>query len=412
MRRWVARISIFMVGIIFLIPHFTFASISGLTIHSFQTAGESAYDEFVSIKNDSATSIDITNYSISRKTKSATSWNTLYKFIGVTIAPHQEIVVSHAKYTGVHDYLYSTSSYSLTSDNSIAIIAPDKSIVDLVGYGEAGSFEGALLPNPAAGEVYIRNNETNNNLTDFASSVQAISLDVNSDKLVISELLPNPSEGEEWVELFNPTNLRVNLGGLKLCDAIGSVHCYYFPNTEVLGPFEYKIYSQSTTKITLNNTGDWAELRDGIDNVIADTGGNYGDTDAGISLSLFGSDFQWTKAPTPNTQNIYVDIVEVETSTATPKKASTKKVSIKASVKGTSTTAGTASTETGDTPAVVSDNSGNPGTTVKTSPQNYSQQLMGFALISFAVLLFLGYNLWERRDYAKGIYNKIIRRDR
>ena len=103
-----------------LVPSISHASANGLVIHAFQTSGDSAYDEFVAISNDGTAPIDLTNYSVSRKTKTATTWNTLYKFTSVSIAPHQMITIAHSKYTGVYDYQYSTSYY-LSNDYSIAI---------------------------------------------------------------------------------------------------------------------------------------------------------------------------------------------------------------------------------------------------------------------------------------------------
>ncbi len=385
------------------------AATSALHIHAFQIAGESAYDEFVSISNDGTTPLELTNYSISRKTKSATSWNTLYKFIGVTIYPGQVIVIANSKYVGISNYLYSTSSYSLTADNSVAIVAPDKGIVDLVGYGEANTFEGAPLPNPAADEQLVRTQDTNVNFDDFVSNFKVATLDPNADKISISELMPAPSEGKEWFELFNPTSLPVSLSGLKVCDAVGSVHCYFFPDTDVLEPFQYKVFGQDTTKITLNNTGDWLELRDGSDNLLADSGGDYGNADEGNSLSLFGSEYIWTKSATPGAQNIFTDTVEVEEPVATAAKSTTKKVKTAA----TKAVSVASANSVGDNEATISTAPSIAKEEVKGASLRVggNNQLLGYALISLAVLLLVGYNLWENRGYASKLYDKIRHRN-
>ncbi len=396
---------VILAGALLMSPLSTWAATSALHIHAFQIAGENAYDEFVSISNDGSSSIDLTNYSISRKSKTATSWNTLHKFTGVTIYPGQVIVVANAKYIGISNYLYSTSSYSLTTDNSVAIIAPDKSIMDLAGYGEANTFEGSPLSNPAAGEQLVRTQDTNVNSDDFVSSFKVATLDPNADKVMISELMPAPSEGKEWFELFNPTSLLVSLSGIKICDAVGSVHCYYLPDTETLQPFQYKVYGQDTTKITLNNTGDWLELRDGNDNLLVDSGGDYGSADEGNSLSLFGSEFIWTKSATPGVQNIFTDTAEVEESVVTAAKSTSKKVKTTVA-KVATTTAGSVSDkdEAAISAAPTNEKQAVKGASSKVGGNN---QALGYALISLAVLLLFGYNLWENRGYASKLYDKI-----
>jgi hypothetical protein len=401
-----------LLGIALAIPKFAMASANGLTIHAFQISGESANDEFVSISNDGVAPLQLQNYSVSRKTKTGTSWNTLYKFTNpFSLSPHQVIVIANAKYTGVSDFLYSTGYY-LSDNYSIAIIAPDKSIVDLVGYGDANSFEGTELPDPDASEIYTRTADTDNNLADFKSSLKAATLDPNIDKVVISEIMPNPEDGEEWFELYNQTNLPVNLSGTKVCDGVGSVHCYFFGVSDFLAPNEYKIYSQETTKITMNNSGDWLEFRDSDDDIIADTGGNYGNTDKGISLALFGDIWQWTKTPTPAAQNIYTDTVEIESDSptkTTKTKSSKTKIKKAVSVNSSSGAADDAVETASDTaaPKVTAADNGQKSTD-STGNRN---QVLGYTLLGLAVIVLLGYNLWDKRKYVRDLYDKICRRN-
>lgn len=54
--------------------------------------------------------------------------------------------------------------------------------------------------------------------TFFPSSVNAV-----SDHVVINEFLPNPTSGDDWVELYNPTNNDINISGWVLRDTAASV---------------------------------------------------------------------------------------------------------------------------------------------------------------------------------------------
>jgi hypothetical protein len=149
----------------------------------------------------------------------------------------------------------------------------------------------------------------NNNLNDFYSSSNVL-IDKNTEKLLITEIMPNPSEGSEWFELYNPTNSRINLNGLKICDGLGSTHCYYFAKDDYIDS-GYKTYDKGQTKITLNDSGDYLTLSNASDEVIMETDGFEG-ADDGISFSLFGIDWKWTKSATKGSTNIFEDIVEVE----------------------------------------------------------------------------------------------------
>gem|GEM_PF-6229190 len=81
-----------------------------------------------------------------------------------------------------------------------------------------------------------------------------------SQAIVISEFLPNPDgsdSGEEWVELFNPSNADVDLSDWKLDDqgqAVGS-SAYTFPKNSVIKAQGYLVVDLPEGSFTLNNTG-------------------------------------------------------------------------------------------------------------------------------------------------------------
>lgn len=418
---------IIVVYAVFNIPQPVFASSSGLVIDEFRTDGlGGARDEYVVVTNYSDLGIDSSQYALTIKTGN-TTYQYLYRFVvGSFIKPKEKIRICHNETIDktLCNFFYTGTSYEMKESGVLAIIkvisTTNKPNIDVVGYGNidygaSGCWitgcEEYPLDSPSNNMLYRRvdGQDTDNSTADFESYLPPAYKDPNVDKIVVSELMPAPSEGKEWFELFNPTNLSVSLSGLKICDAIGSVHCYYFPETEILEPYKYKTYSQDITKITLNNTGDWLELRDGGDNLLADSGGSYGNADSGISLSLFGSDFMWSKTPTPNIQNIFTDIVEEEEVASNSAKSTSKKVKAKLAAKTTMLISGEAPVEEESltSPKIVQ-------TAVKgakTTSENGNTTL-GYLLITLAVLLLVGYNLWERRAIARKLYDKISRRDR
>lgn len=81
-------------------------------------------------------------------------------------------------------------------------------------------------------------------------------------KIEISEIVPNPegSDTTEFIELYNPTDEDIDLGGLKLDDEEGGSRAYTIPDETIIKAGEYKIFARQDTKLALNNTSDSVRL--------------------------------------------------------------------------------------------------------------------------------------------------------
>lgn len=396
----------------FLVPQMILAAPSSLVIDEFQLASKSsAYDEYFRITNVGATSYPLTGLTLRKITSGGTRY--LLVTFDRDLSPKSSIIVTHAKssFATTSDYTYANTSFV---SNSAIYIYDDKkkSIVDLVAFGNTaeGYLEGSTLANPTAGDVYTRANgvDTDDNTADFEILIVPMIVDPNAARLVISELLPSPATGEEWFELYNPTSVTISLQNLKICDALGAVKCYDFVSSDYISAGSYKIYLQSQSKITLNNTGDWLELYDAGENLLTDSGGDYGDADKGVSLAVFGTQYKWTKTITPGYANVYTDVVEVEVdATATSKKKSTK-----SRVVAKNKASASASADSEEESSEIATATAVKGAKAEESPIEMvgfklSKRTLGWVLIGLAILLVLGYTLWYFRDYAKEIYHKI-----
>jgi len=396
-------------------PALSFAN-SALVIDEFQIGETGASNEdYVVIANYYDSDINLTGYSLIRKNNDGSTISNLYIFpksANFYIKKGQKLKFANKSYTGLFDFRYSNSSSYISTDDTLVLKNGDN-IIDRVGFNNAEEYEGNPIPIVRADAYYVRSEgvDTDNNENDFESSVKVVPIiiDQNANKLVISELLPSPKSGEEWFELYNPTNLDISLANLKICDVLGSTHYYSFDEEDYLPANSYKTYAQSLTKITLNNNGDFLELYDISDNLITDSGGDYGDSDKGISLALFGSEYRWTKAVTRAGENVFVDIIEIEEEPVAKPKTTKSKV-VKA-IKKTTTASTSIDNETvlDDEAEVKAAKTVSPADTVQKVIVN--NKVLGWGLIGLAILLVLGYTLWYFRDYAKNIYDKIKRRD-
>ncbi|UCE38180.1 MAG: lamin tail domain-containing protein [Thermoplasmata archaeon] len=99
--------------------------------------------------------------------------------------------------------------------------------------------------------------------------------------VVINEFLPDPESDwncdgyfdsdDEWIELYNPGDLVVNIGGWKIDDALGSVGSsdpFTIPQGISIGPREFLVFYGNDTGILLNNNGDNVTLLNETDTII------------------------------------------------------------------------------------------------------------------------------------------------
>lgn len=119
--------------------------------------------------------------------------------------------------------------------------------------------------------------------TEKSGTNETVLGDTSSYKQVIfTEILPNPESGEEYIELFNPTDEPINLAGWKIQDASGrtyvitafDLHELVIADTDsankvLLGPNQYLLLEYPTTHIRLNNSGgEELQLMDADNNLI------------------------------------------------------------------------------------------------------------------------------------------------
>ncbi len=387
--------------IFFLNFNQVFASTSGLVIDEFKVSGDAgSYDEYIIIANQGLEDIDLSNYTLKKKTATGRKYN-LFTFPAVTIGSESKLILAGEGYLGEKDYSYTNS---IAPDNAIVLYDPTGNVVDLVGYGEVVDFEGKALQNPEINDIYQRAGglDTDNNFNDFILLEPKSVVDINADKLMFTEIVPNPEEGDEWFEIYNPTNLEISLFGLKVCDGSGRIHCYSFKENETVPPYSYVAFEQNKTKITLNNDGDWLEIIGDNDLLITDSGDNYGDSDKGDGYALFLSGWSWTSTPTKASENMFTDIIEVET---TKVKKTVKKTSAR------KTTNATSADNENNEEGVEEDNSEVKGESTKDfitdNKGKISQSMVGYGIIGLAIAILLGYTLWENKEKISETYKRI-----
>lgn len=120
----------------------------------------------------------------------------------------------------------------------------------------------------------------------------------------ITELLPNVSGSDtdkEFVEIYNPTNFAVDLGGYILQLGPSYSKNFVLPSF-LLSPGSYAIFSDTQTTMTMPNTSASVKLLT-PDSQEVDETASYSDPNDDQSWALFADSWQYTNQPTAQLEN-------------------------------------------------------------------------------------------------------------
>lgn len=124
--------------------------------------------------------------------------------------------------------------------------------------------------------------------------------------IIINEVMPNPSGSDsedEWIELYNNGNTRINLLDWSVDDIEGGSKPYIFKNEFILEAGKYFLLERLESKLSLNNSDDMARLFDPNGKIIDEI--FYGKTAQGEAYARGANDkWFWTTTPTPESENI------------------------------------------------------------------------------------------------------------
>ncbi len=272
-----------------------------------------AKDEFVEIHNAGTDPLDVGGYVIKTGTHS-------YKLPVGTIAPDGYMVITSG-----------SSSISLTNSGGVAnLLDPSGTVIDTAGAWESavpgaswalidGNWFWTLTPTPGAGNIYTQVPGTAG--ADDSTDYPAVEL---------SELLPDPAApltdaADEFIEIYNPNPVAVNLEGYVLKTGHDLTGKYVIKGVTIPAG-GYVALKSSTTKLALANDGSSVALYTPNGSQLGATV-IYGKAKTGDSWAQFDTGWDWTSAPTPGAINI---LSAVSAAAAKPKATAKAKVAAKA----------------------------------------------------------------------------------
>jgi len=125
-------------------------------------------------------------------------------------------------------------------------------------------------------------------------------------KLLITELLPSvdgSDEGNEFIEIYNPSDFEINLADYKLRVVSSSAKFYNFPTGIVIGAHQYLAFFNSQINFTLVNTTGSVEIWS-LDDQLIDNMATYNDPAEDVSWALIDGVWQYTNRPTFGLANL------------------------------------------------------------------------------------------------------------
>ncbi len=116
-------------------------------------------------------------------------------------------------------------------------------------------------------------------------------------EILINEFLPNPSSGNEWVELYNVTSDPLELTGMWLDDiANGGSSPKEIPENTIIPPGGYYVHDMGAAY--LNNGGDDVRLLSADQNTVFDSF-SYSSSQKGLSYCRQPDGGAWSSSCTP-----------------------------------------------------------------------------------------------------------------
>jgi hypothetical protein len=129
-------------------------------------------------------------------------------------------------------------------------------------------------------------------------------------QLNLSEIFPNAAgsdEGQEFIELFNPNDVAVELADYELYVGSNYENTYYFPAGSIIQPHGYVSFTNTDIPFTLLNSSSRVGLALSDDGSIISEVPLYTDPKDGQSWAFINDVWQYTNQPTLGQANLAND---------------------------------------------------------------------------------------------------------
>ncbi len=321
---------------------------AAVVIYQMQTgAPASASQEYIALYNNTDAPVDITNWCVVYASSSDITQTQLScakpssdPAARIFLKPYSAWLLATSEFALTHPAFTPDSTFNgglASTSGHIKLLDAGQKLVDSVGWGSAIHPEGSVAIAPASGKLLQRHGQIpetlqdlNNNAVDFyqtelvfpvggntyeeillpetcSANDSTCASNLNS-RLVLSELLPDATgadAGQEFIELYNPTDSAVSSSGYSLQLGPSFAKNYPLPDS-LIEAKSYRAFSDVETGLTLPNTS--ASLRLVAPDGITSSETTYSELEEATSIAYVNGSWQQTYQPTPGTENTLVAV--------------------------------------------------------------------------------------------------------
>lgn len=203
--------------------------------------------------------------------------------------------------------VFDFSKSSLNNNGDILTLKNGSGVVDQIAFGDV---QDSKVSAPGKGKSAGRKPDGSNSwfIIDFPTkkSSNGVPPSNNVDtstsqtgNIILTEFMPNPDEGKEWAEVYNPGSFEINISSWKIDDIEGASSPYTIPKGTKISAKSYKVFTFSSK---LNNSGDSIRLLN-PDGKIIETY-SFKKTVKGVAFAKdTGGKWKATTTPTPGKTN-------------------------------------------------------------------------------------------------------------
>jgi len=122
--------------------------------------------------------------------------------------------------------------------------------------------------------------------------------------IYINEILPSPEGPDaenEWIEIKNHNNFKVDLSEWQIKDGVGKIKVFVFPKKSFIESNGFLVLFRPESKVTLNNNGDSVTLLNPNGKTIDSV--SFEKSLRGQSFNRLDSGWEWSSTLTPGKEN-------------------------------------------------------------------------------------------------------------